>query len=77
MALGLKAVGAYGWQPNHLHEPYVRKPRSFNLLEASRPVQVCTGIALPLQLINKVTVLRLSTELIIIQINSSFTNALV
>ena len=45
MALGLKTVGVYDWQP------YVRnvwKPRSLSLLETSRPVQANTGIALPL-----------------------------
>ena len=44
---GLKAAGAWGWQPFHLHVPIVLKSGSLNLLEPSGPVQVCTGIALP------------------------------
>jgi hypothetical protein len=34
----------------HLNVPIVMKSRSLNLLELSRPVQACTGIALPLPL---------------------------
>ena len=43
----VKAVGAYGWQPYHLHVPIVFKSGSLNLLEPSGPVQACNGIALP------------------------------
>jgi hypothetical protein len=39
--------GAWGWQPYHLHVPIVLKSGSFNLLEPSRSVQTCNGIALP------------------------------
>jgi len=46
--LGVKAAGAYGWQPYHLHVPTVLKSGSLNLLELSGPVQACNGIALPL-----------------------------
>jgi hypothetical protein len=42
---GIKAAGAYGWEPYHLHVPIVLKSGSLNLLETSRPVQVCTGTA--------------------------------
>jgi hypothetical protein len=45
--LGVKAAGAQGWQPYHLHVPIVLKPASLNLLEPSGPVQACNGIALP------------------------------
>ena len=45
---GIKAAGAYGWQPYHLHVPNVLKSGSLNLLEPSGPVQACNGIALPL-----------------------------
>jgi len=44
---GVKAVGAYGWQPYHLHVPTVLKSGNLNLLEPSGPVQVCNGIAIP------------------------------
>ena len=44
---GGKVAGAYGWQPYHLHVPTVMKSGSLNLLEPSRPVQACNGIALP------------------------------
>jgi hypothetical protein len=42
----VKAAGAYGWQPYHLHLPIVLKGGSLNLLEPSGPVQACNGIAL-------------------------------
>jgi len=45
--LGVKAAGAYGLQPYHLHVPIVLKSGSLNLLEPSGPVQACSGIALP------------------------------
>jgi len=35
---GVKAAGAYGWQPYHLHVPIVLKSGSLNLLEPSGPV---------------------------------------
>ena len=44
---GIKAAGAYGWQPYHLDVPIVLKSGSLNLLEPSGPVQACNGIALP------------------------------
>jgi hypothetical protein len=31
--LGVKAAGAYGWQPYHLHVPIIYKSVSLNLLE--------------------------------------------
>ena len=43
----LKAAGAYGLQPYHLHVPIVLKSGSLNLLETSGPLQACNGIALP------------------------------
>jgi len=36
--LGVKAAGAYDWQPYHLHVPIVLKSGSLNLLEPSGPV---------------------------------------
>ena len=45
--LGVKAAGAYGWQPYHLHVPIVLKSGSFNFLEPSGPVQACNGISFP------------------------------
>ena len=44
----VKAAGAYGWQPYHLHVPTVLKSGNLNLLEPSGPVQGCNGMALPL-----------------------------
>jgi len=49
--LGVKAAGAWGWQPYHLHVPIVLKSGSLNLLEPSGPVQACNGIALPFTVI--------------------------
>ena len=46
--LGIKAAGAQAWQPYHLHVPIVLKSGSLNLLETSKSVQACNGIALPL-----------------------------
>ena len=43
---GVKAAGAYGWQPYHLHVPIVLKSGGLILLETSGPVQACNGIAL-------------------------------
>jgi len=45
---GVKAAGAYGWQPYHLRVLIILKSRSLNLLEPSAPVQACNGVALPL-----------------------------
>ena len=46
-SLGVKAAGAYGRKPYHLHKPNVLKSGSIKLLESSGPVQACNGIALP------------------------------
>jgi hypothetical protein len=45
---GVKAAGAYGWQPYHLHVSTVLKSGCLNLLETSGPAQACNGIVLPL-----------------------------
>jgi len=45
---GVKAAGAYGWQPYHLQVSIVLKSGNLNLLEHSGPVQACNGIALHL-----------------------------
>ena len=50
--LGVKAAGAYGWQPYHLLVPIVLKSGSLNLLEPSGPVQACNGIALSFLLVD-------------------------
>jgi hypothetical protein len=47
---GVKAVGAYGWQPYHLHVPTVLRSGSLNPMEPSESVQACTGMALLLLL---------------------------
>jgi len=44
----VKASGAQGWQPYHIHVLVLVKSGSLNCLEPSGPVQACTGIALPL-----------------------------
>jgi hypothetical protein len=44
---GVKAAGAYGRQPYHLHVPTDLKSGSLNRLEPSGPVQACNGIVLP------------------------------
>jgi hypothetical protein len=43
MLPGVKAAGAYGCKPYHLHVPIVLKSGSLNLLEPSGPVQACNG----------------------------------
>ena len=45
--LGVKAAGAWGWQPHHLHVPNVMKSGSLNLLEPSGAHRTCDGTALP------------------------------
>ena len=45
---GVKAAGAYGSQPYHLHVSIVLKSGSLNFLEASGPVQACNEISLHL-----------------------------
>ena len=44
---GVKAAGAYDWQPYHFHVPTVLKSGSLKLLEPSGPAQASNGIALP------------------------------
>jgi hypothetical protein len=44
---GVKAAGALGWQPYHLHVPIVLKSGSLNFLEPSGLVQAYNGIVLP------------------------------
>jgi len=46
--VGVKAAGAWGWQPHHLHVPNVMKSGSLNLLEPSGPRRACYGTPLPL-----------------------------
>jgi hypothetical protein len=46
--LGVMAAGAYGSHLCHLPVPIVLKSGSLSLLEPSRPVKACNGIALPL-----------------------------
>jgi hypothetical protein len=41
---GVKAAGAYGWQPFYHHVPTVLKFGNFNHLEPSGPVQAWNGI---------------------------------
>jgi len=44
--MGVKADGAEGQQPYHLHVPIVMKSGNLKLLETSGPVRACSGIAL-------------------------------
>ena len=44
--LGVKAAGAWGWLPHHLHVPNVMKSGSLNLLEPSWPHRACYGTPL-------------------------------
>ena len=41
--LGVKAAGAWCWQPHYLHEPNVMKSGSLSLLEPSGPNRACYG----------------------------------
>jgi hypothetical protein len=41
---GVKAAGAYGWQPCNFHVSTVLKSGSLNLLEPSGTVKACNGI---------------------------------
>jgi len=50
---GVKAAGACGWQPYHLHVPIDLKSESLNLLESSVSLQACTGIVSPLCLLRR------------------------
>jgi hypothetical protein len=45
--LGVKAAGAWGWQPHYLRVPNVKKSGSLNLLEPSGPHRACYGNPLP------------------------------
>ena len=47
--MGVKEAGAYG-RTYRLRVMIFLKSGSFNILEPSRPVPACTGIALPLHL---------------------------
>jgi len=46
--LGVKAAGAWGWRPYHLHVPNVKKSGSLKLLEPSGPHLACYWTPLPL-----------------------------
>ena len=46
--LRVKAAGASGGRPHHLHVPNVMKSGSLNLLEPSGPHRPCYGAPLPL-----------------------------
>jgi len=56
--VGVKAAGAYGWKPYHLHVPIVLKSGSLIFLEPSGPAQACNGIALPLPYVAKYLILQ-------------------
>ena len=55
--LGVKAAGVYGWKPYHVHVPIVLKFGNLNLLEPSRPILACSGIALPFYIFVSLVVL--------------------
>jgi hypothetical protein len=44
--LGVKAAGAYSWQPYYFHVPTVLISGILYLLKPSRPLQACNGITL-------------------------------
>ena len=44
--LGVKAAGAYGWQPTTIYA-VVTQSGNLNFLETSGPLQTCNGTALP------------------------------
>jgi hypothetical protein len=46
--LAVKAAGAWGWQPHHLHSRMSWKSRSLNLPQTSGPHRTCYGTAVPL-----------------------------
>ena len=48
---GVKAAGAWGWRPHHLHVSNVIKSGSLNLLEPSGPHRACYGTPLPFYLL--------------------------
>ena len=62
---GVKAAGAYGWQPYHLPVPIVLKSGSLNLIEPSGPVQACIGIALPLCFLKSLRPIFLSSSILV------------
>ena len=47
VVLGVKAAGAYCWQPTTILCAVVTKSGKLNFLETSGPVQACNGTALP------------------------------
>jgi hypothetical protein len=49
--LGVKAAGAWGWQPHHLHVSNVMKSGRLNLLKPSGPHRACYGTPLPFLII--------------------------
>ena len=58
ISCGVKAAGASGWQPYHLHVvPIVLKSGNLNLLEPSGPVQGFNGISVPLPFLEEVELL--------------------
>ena len=69
--LGVKAAGAWDWQPYHLHVPVVLKPGNLNLLEPSGPVQASNGLALPLPYSLNKEVVQVSYMLYPCQYNSA------
>jgi hypothetical protein len=44
---GVKAAGAWSWQPCHRHVPIVMKSGSLKLLEILGLAQACDGVAVP------------------------------
>ena len=47
ISCGVKAAGAYGRQPYHLHVPTVLNSGSLIFVEPSEPLQDCIEIAVP------------------------------
>jgi hypothetical protein len=52
--MGVKAAGAWGWRPYHLHVPNVMKSGSLNLLEPSGPHQTWYGTPFTFTLLQQI-----------------------
>ena len=76
--LGVKAAGAWGWQPHHLHMPNVMKSGSLKLLEPSGPHWACYGIPLLSRLtriekaVKNMTIIVIYRVLMYIQISANY-----
>ena len=83
--LGVKAAGAWGWQPHHFHVPNVTKSGSLNLLETWGPVTglyrdffifiyvyISTDVALLLPAVTAITIICRRQHYIYFQVKSPY-----